>query len=326
MPSSHNTYKQAKNVERRTWDRETYEARAKARLQAEQTDGAAPFGSGGPLAGQKRSLGHNTTSENGKDALEEEFTPAAPGAAGPVKSERAFLKARRGRVDIDSKIGSTEMVSVEAAATSSSADAATATGSITDGVTKTGVGWHCKVCDCFLKDSHTYLDHINGRKHQRNLGYSMRTEKSTQSQVQDRLKLLVKQKQSKKGRQISMDSTGQDESERDYKDVIKGRDKATEDKKAERARRRKEQKKLKKKLLQQQQQQQQQQQGLQGFGAPPVDPSGGDNDDGKNEKDTKTSTPVLDTNGGDDGDGGGIDPALAAMMGFGGFGGGNKNR
>lgn len=34
-------------------------------------------------------------------------------------------------------------------------------------VTATGIsaaGWYCKVCDCTLKDSLSWLDHINGRK------------------------------------------------------------------------------------------------------------------------------------------------------------------
>ena len=36
--SSKLPYKQAANVERRTWDKETYEAKAKARVQAENND------------------------------------------------------------------------------------------------------------------------------------------------------------------------------------------------------------------------------------------------------------------------------------------------
>ena len=38
-------------------------------------------------------------------------------------------------------------------------------------------GYWCDVCQCLLKDSMAYLDHINGKKHQRALGYSMRTER-----------------------------------------------------------------------------------------------------------------------------------------------------
>lgn len=96
--SSNLNYKQVANVERRTWDRDEYEKKAQARAQDE------------PKAGDKRPL----LSSNEE---KEEFRPAAPGAAGPERSKRAFLKARQEKVvDIDSKVGSTEIVSAEAVA------------------------------------------------------------------------------------------------------------------------------------------------------------------------------------------------------------------
>lgn len=105
--SSNLSYKQASNVERRTWDRDEYEKKARARANEE------------PKAGDKRPLPANDEEEK------EEFRPAVEGAAGPEKSKRAFLKARRDKVDIDSKVGSTEIVSVEAVAKTST------TGSVT---------------------------------------------------------------------------------------------------------------------------------------------------------------------------------------------------
>jgi U4/U6.U5 tri-snRNP component SNU23 len=242
-------YSQATNVERRTWDTATYEQRVQARASSEKSGQLNE----GPVP--QLSAGDKRKHEDDK----EEFTPAAPGAAGPEKSERAFLKARRNKVDIDSKVGTSEMVSVEAATT-------TKTGDITDGVTKTGVGWHCKVCDCFLKDSHTYLDHINGRKHQRNLGYSMRVERSTKDQVQERLKQLVKKRETHQELGASMTA----------EHLLKAKDEELEKRKQDRIKRREERK--------------------------------------KNEEDEKQEV------------GPQIDPAIAAMMGFSGFGGGNKNR
>ena len=86
-------------MERRTWNVEEYEKKAQARAQ-------------GQKAGDKRPLAASSDLEE-----KEEFRPATAGAAGPERSKRAFLKARREKVDIDSKIGSTEIVSAEAAAT-----------------------------------------------------------------------------------------------------------------------------------------------------------------------------------------------------------------
>lgn len=44
-------------------------------------------------------------------------------------------------------------------------------------------GYYCSVCDCILRDSASYLDHINGKYHNRALGMSMRVERSTPDQV-----------------------------------------------------------------------------------------------------------------------------------------------
>lgn len=41
--------------------------------------------------------------------------------------------------------------------------------------TKKGKGqFYCEICDCELKDSANYLDHINGKRHNRNKGINLK--------------------------------------------------------------------------------------------------------------------------------------------------------
>ncbi len=110
--STNLNYKQVANVERRTWDVEAYEKRASER--SKNTD------EGGDKTKRKKGkVSPNTLGpqEEIQEEQKEEFQRAVKGAAGPVKSERAFLKARRNRVDVDSKVGSIEIVKPEAIAT-----------------------------------------------------------------------------------------------------------------------------------------------------------------------------------------------------------------
>ena len=38
-------------------------------------------------------------------------------------------------------------------------------------------GFYCETCDCAMNDSITYLDHLNGKQHNRNLGMNMKVPK-----------------------------------------------------------------------------------------------------------------------------------------------------
>ena len=80
-----------------------------------------------------------------------EDAPKVPG------SHRAVLKQRDYKVDVTAALNNRSVVTVKSTGASMG-------------------GYHCKVCDCILKDSQAYLSHLNGKRHQKNLGYSMRVE------------------------------------------------------------------------------------------------------------------------------------------------------
>lgn len=284
--SSNLPYKQAANVERRTWDKETYEARAKARIDAEKAaseDGG--LRKNDSLSNKTDKSTEDTSNALNENSIKEEFQSAEAGAQCPLNSKRSFLKARRGKVDLESKVGKTEIINPDAAATSSTATDATV--SITDGVSKSvnGVGWHCKVCDCFLKDSLTYLDHINGRKHQRALGFSMRIAKSTTNEVVSKLDQLAREQQAKEAEDsLNEGKESEDANVNGFEDSVKKKDEEIEHRKADRKKRREERKKKMREEAKQEQ----------------IQPVEEDDEDIVEEED--------------------VNPDMAALMGFSGFG------
>ncbi|CAM6101578.1 unnamed protein product [Calypogeia fissa] len=90
--------------------------------------------------------------------------------------QRKPLKHRDYEVDLTSRLGKTQVVT-QVAPLSQQA------------------GYFCPVCECVVKDSANYLDHINGKKHQRALGMSMRVERATLQQVQERFGTLKRKKE-----------------------------------------------------------------------------------------------------------------------------------
>jgi len=106
---------------------------------------------------------------------ESEATPQVE--EGPKKRES--LKPRDYKVDLECRLGKTVVIS-KATPTSQAG------------------GFYCNVCDCIVKDSMNYLDHINGKKHQRNLGMNMRIQRSTLEQVKARFEYNIKKREEKK--------------------------------------------------------------------------------------------------------------------------------
>jgi hypothetical protein len=114
---------------RRVWDKEYYEAKAQGKIVE--------------INESEEIKGYDKTSAGG--AVREEFIPAAKDSAGPEGSQRAFLKAREGKIDLESKAGKTELYTPNVA-------------EIQRGLS--GPGFRCDVCDCVLKVKYLYLRYI----------------------------------------------------------------------------------------------------------------------------------------------------------------------
>lgn len=93
---------------------------------------------------------------------------------------RSDLKARDYQLDLASRLGKTQVVGINTPLSQQA-------------------GFYCAVCDCLLRDSQSYLDHINGKYHNRALGMSLRVERSSVDQVRQRLQQHKQQAKSGTG-------------------------------------------------------------------------------------------------------------------------------
>lgn len=135
--------------------------------------------SGGKIADHRRKWDRDEYERLAAERIQEELDAQEKAQQKQPIVKRELLKQRDYRVDLESKLGKSIVITKN---TPSS---------------QTG-GYYCNVCDCVVKDSINFLDHINGKKHQRNMGMSMRVETSSLEQVKKRFEINKKKREEKK--------------------------------------------------------------------------------------------------------------------------------
>ncbi|CAN8077213.1 unnamed protein product [Agarophyton chilense] len=120
------------DVSRRSWDVAAFEKRAQERQRSEKE-------------AEDEKLRARKAARNLAHVEDDPFAPT-----------RSWLTKREHDIDLESKVGTVEVVA---------------------SVQKSG--FYCKLCDTAMKDSNRYLQHVNSRFHQKALGMSMRVRRST---------------------------------------------------------------------------------------------------------------------------------------------------
>lgn len=119
-----------------------------------------------------------------EDEDEEEEAETSRKREAPVK--RKLLKKREYDVDLESNLGKSVVITKNSTMSQSG-------------------GYYCNVCDCIVKDSINFLDHINGKKHQRNLGMSMKVERSSLDQVKKRFEFNKRKREEEEKQKADYD-------------------------------------------------------------------------------------------------------------------------
>jgi U4/U6.U5 tri-snRNP component SNU23 len=129
------------------------------------------------MAAGPNDYGRRTWDPRDYEKNAEDESPEKKDEVGP--KPKSNLKPREAPVDLESKLGKSVVIS-KATPTSQAG------------------GFFCDVCDCVVKDSINYLDHINGKKHQRNMGFNMKVQRSSLADVEARFQQSLKKKEETK--------------------------------------------------------------------------------------------------------------------------------
>ena len=149
------------NTVRRKWDVEEFEQKAKEKAEREKKE-------------QDGATGELTARQKKYRALD-------PLHQGLITERKALTRDTSAgpRVNYGSEVGKTRVVNLV-------------------GERSKQGGFYCDVCDVIMKDSLAFADHLNGKMHQRLLGMSMRTERSSVGSVKEKLAALKRQRETKR--------------------------------------------------------------------------------------------------------------------------------
>ncbi|KAJ2160876.1 U4/U6.U5 snRNP associated protein [Coemansia sp. RSA 552] len=131
--------------------------------------------------------------EDNEDRRRKGLKPRPPRSQRQTRDPPELLQARKSTIDLERMVGKTQVVQ--------SSDVASGQ-----------PGFYCKACDVTVKDSLSYLNHINGKKHQRVLNRVMKVHTET---VDDVLAKLQSLREARRRRQQ------QDASEYDFHEQVR---------------------------------------------------------------------------------------------------------